>query len=237
MVLLCQTARTATRYGVAIAKTKVRIMPLKRIAAIGDIHAEDELLEKAIVFSSGKVDLIVSVGDIVDGSGNVNRCCTLLREHKIPAVKGNHERWLLNNEMRLFAEVHYPEDIEKENLKWLRRLPSTLVFQTLRGTALLCHGLGENDMKTLLPDESGYALSANEDLNKLLRESLYRYVIKGHSHRRMVRRLDDVTFINAGTLLQKHGPGFCIIDFGKQQVQFFDFINFEITPREAIRLP
>ncbi|MBX9569085.1 MAG: metallophosphatase family protein [Candidatus Obscuribacterales bacterium] len=212
-------------------------MTLKRIAAIGDIHAEDELLEKAIDFCRSQVDQIVTVGDIVDGTGDVNRCCVLLRENKIPAVKGNHERWLLNNEMRLFADVHYLEDIEKENLQWLRRLPSTLVLQAMSGKALLCHGLGENDMKTLLPDENGYALSSNEELNKLLRDCEYRYVIKGHSHRRMVRRLEGVTFINAGTLLQKHGPGFCIIDFRKQQVQFFDFINFEITPRDAIRLP
>lgn len=212
-------------------------MTLKRIAAIGDIHAEDELLEKAIAFCREQVDRIVSVGDIVDGSGDVNRCCALLRENKISAVRGNHERWLLNNEMRLFADVHYPEDIEKENLQWLRQLPATLLLQSLRGSVLLCHGLGENDMKTLLPDEEGYALSSNEDLNKLLRESQYRYVIKGHSHRRMVRRLEDVTFINAGTLLQKHGPGFCIIDFRLQQVQFFDFVNFEIKSRDSIRLP
>jgi predicted phosphodiesterase len=92
-------------------------------------------------------------------------------------------------------------------------------------------------MKTLLPDETGYAHSSNEELNRLLNESEYRYVIKGHSHRRMVRRLDDVTFINAGTLLQKHGPGFCIIDFKKQQVQFFDFINLEIDPRDPITMP
>jgi predicted phosphodiesterase len=119
-------------------------MTVKRIAAIGDIHAEDELLEGAINFCREQVELIVSVGDIVDGSGDVNRCCALLRENKIPAVRGNHERWLLKNEMRLFADVHYPEDIEKDNLQWLRRLPSTLVFQTVRGSVLLCHGLGEN---------------------------------------------------------------------------------------------
>ena len=74
-------------------------MTLKRIAAIGDIHAEDELLEKAINFCREQVDQIVSVGDIVDGSGDVNRCCAILRENDIPAVRGNHERWLLNNEM------------------------------------------------------------------------------------------------------------------------------------------
>lgn len=210
---------------------------LKRIAAIGDIHAEDELLDKAINFCRPQVEQIVSVGDIVDGSGDVNRCVALLRENNIPAVRGNHERWLLNNEMRLFADVHYQEDIEKENLQWLRRVPPTRVLESVRGNVLLCHGLGENDMKTLLPGDEGYALTSNEALEKLLYECDYRYVIKGHSHRRMVRRIDDVTFVNAGTLLQKHGPGFCIIDFGKQQVLFFDFINFEIVPRDPIRLP
>lgn len=54
-------------------------MMLKRIAAIGDIHAEDELLDKAINFCRPQVEQIVSVGDIVDGSGDVNRCVALLR--------------------------------------------------------------------------------------------------------------------------------------------------------------
>jgi len=209
---------------------------LKHIAAIGDVHAEDELLDRALEFCRERVESTFCVGDIVDGSGDVNRCCKLLRENNVSSVRGNHERWLLKNEMRLFADVHYPEDIEKENLQWLRRLPSTLVFQSVRGSVLLCHGMGEDDMKTLLPTDRDHALSSNKELTKILRENKYRYVIKGHSHRRMVRRIDDVTFINAGTLLQKHGPGFCIIDFGQQKVQFFDFINFEITPREPFRL-
>jgi predicted phosphodiesterase len=139
--------------------------------------------------------------------------------------------------MRVLPHANQIKDIDQEHMQWLRDLPATLDFDTVGGSLLLCHGLGKNDMKTLLPDESGYALSSNEALENLLYETSYRFVIKGHSHTRMVRRIDRITFINAGTLRATSEPCFCIIDFEKKQLQFFDFINSEITPLDAVPLP
>ncbi|WP_084555209.1 metallophosphoesterase family protein [[Phormidium ambiguum] IAM M-71] len=52
---------------------------LNIIGVIGDIHAEDKLLEKAVNFLKSKnVEKIVCVGDIVDGLGDVNECCNTL---------------------------------------------------------------------------------------------------------------------------------------------------------------
>ena len=74
---------------------------IKRIGAIGDIHAEDKLLYSAVEFLQNKnVDAIVSVGDIVDGSGNANACCEFLETEQLLAVAGNHESWLLDNIFR-----------------------------------------------------------------------------------------------------------------------------------------
>jgi hypothetical protein len=36
-------------------------------------------------------------------------------------------------------------------------LPPTMTLEVPRGTLLLCHGIGENDMKQLGPDDGGYA--------------------------------------------------------------------------------
>lgn len=75
---------------------------LKRIAAIGDIHAEDARLERALAHMAAvEVDAILAVGDIVDGPGDVNRCCEMLQARGVHVVRGNHDRWLANNEMRV----------------------------------------------------------------------------------------------------------------------------------------
>jgi predicted phosphodiesterase len=64
---------------------------IKRLGAIGDIHAEDRLLLKAIEFlKTQNVDGIVSVGDIADGIGCINTCCDLLQAEKVITVAGNH---------------------------------------------------------------------------------------------------------------------------------------------------
>jgi len=202
---------------------------LTRVAVLGDVHAEHEHLEAALRRVYGKFDAILCVGDIVDGPGDINRTCQLLQEYEVQAVKGNHERWLFSNEMRVLQDSHYLDDIETAHRNWLQALPKTMRFETPQGPLLLCHGLGENDMKTLLPDETGYALQNNTALENLLYGTDLRYVVKGHSHRRMVRRIDDVTFINAGTLHRNCDPCFCTIDFGKREVQFFFFRNNQVV--------
>jgi 3',5'-cyclic AMP phosphodiesterase CpdA len=42
---------------------------------------------------------------MVDGKGNIDRCCDILIEEKVITVLGNHDRWLLNNEMRSLEKV------------------------------------------------------------------------------------------------------------------------------------
>ena len=49
--------------------------PVERFAIIGDIHAEDEALARALAFSRAQgVDAILAVGDIVDGHGDAGAC-------------------------------------------------------------------------------------------------------------------------------------------------------------------
>ena len=48
------------------------------IGLIGDVHAEDELLEAALDYLKGKnVEAILCTGDVADGSAVSSRCCEL----------------------------------------------------------------------------------------------------------------------------------------------------------------
>jgi putative phosphoesterase len=196
----------------------------RRIGFIGDIHAEDELLERALdVLEARGGELVAATGDVADGAGSVDRCCQLLETRKVVVVRGNHDRWLLAGTARDLPDATPPECVTAESRRLLAQLPEMVEFETVQGSALLCHGLGPNDMAKVSPDDYGYAIEANEDLQNLLRSGAYRWILNGHSHRRMVRQFGKVTLVNAGTLIRHQEPGFVELDFESASAVPFAF--------------
>lgn len=200
-----------------------------RLGVIGDIHTELEILEWALeVLSREKVDRVLATGDIADGpqdAEGVMRSCQLLREHGALTVLGNHDRWLLDSAMRDFPDATFLDEIDDETRAFLRGLPPTREFRTPHGLLLLNHGLGSDDMAVLYPHDRGPELANNSALQAILREGHYRFVVGGHTHRRMVRRIDGVTFINAGALGVTREPCCVVLDFEQATAQFHDYVR------------
>lgn len=150
-------------------------MNIQQFGIIGDIHCEASFLEKAITFLQAQdVETILCTGDIADGvgdgTGDFDKCVALLRQNNVQAVLGNHDNWLLSDSMRSLPKATTLEEVESSSLEYLRTLPKTLDFQSPLGEVLLCHGLGENDMAKFTPDDYGYAIEANFDLQKIVSE-------------------------------------------------------------------
>ncbi len=140
---------------------------ITRLGVIGDIHAEDKILEKAVNFLiKQELDSILCTGDIVDGPGDVNTCCDILHKENIITVSGNHERWILSNEFSDLPDTTDLNDILPDTFIFIKSLPTTVSVKTSMGPLLLCHGLGENDMACLYPFDEGYALESNYDRKK-----------------------------------------------------------------------
>src|SRR4029079_10625555 len=119
---------------------RMRVEMLRRIGAIGDIHAEDEALARVLDALAGlAVDRILAIGDIVDGPGDSARCCRLLAAASVEAVRGNHDRWALKDELRNLPGALAALDAEQR--RFLEALPATREYQTAAGPLLLCHGL------------------------------------------------------------------------------------------------
>lgn len=206
---------------------------LRRVGVIGDIHAEDELLEFVLRHFLGlQLDTILAVGDVVDGLGNANKACALLREYEVHTVCGNHDRWALTDSMRSLPGATAAGSLTQETCQWLQRLPKTRTFQTPRGALLLCHGLGENDMATVRPHHEGYALEANVELQELIASKQYRFIVSGHSHEPMVRSLGHLTLINAGTLDRQDRQVCSVIDFESGSVEFLNLKQFAVSSTE-----
>ncbi len=194
--------------------------PLRRLGLIGDVHAEDVLLECALRFLEAEgLDVIACTGDVPDGGGDIDRSCALLREHDVLTVSGNHDRWLLAGEHASLRDA--TRDLEPESRAFLASLPETMLLPTPRGGALLCHGVGEDDMAVLRPDTRGYALGAIPELRELMLDPDVSYMLGGHTHQSMVRRFVGVSVVNAGTLHRRYAPGFCIVDFAAEEVAHY----------------
>ncbi len=192
-------------------------MPLpnrdRQIAVIGDVHAEHDLLATALATLRGLgIHRVLCVGDIVDGPGSVDRCCELLRENDVVTVLGNHDRWMLDGTLRTLRDATRREDLSSESLAYLESLPTLRDVSVLLRGALLCHGLGPNDMASVLPDDFGYALEVKTELHDLFADSSVKIVFNGHTHRRMVRHFQGLTIVNAGTLIRSQEPGIVLVD-------------------------
>jgi len=110
----------------------------RRIGFIGDIHAEDERLERALdLLASRGVELVAATGDVADGPGSVDRCCQLLESRKVVVVRGNHDRWLLAGTARDLPDATPADRVTIESRGMLAQLPDMVEFDTVQGRALL----------------------------------------------------------------------------------------------------
>ena len=199
-----------------------------RFGLIGDVHAEHERLQVALrALGEAGVDRLLCVGDLVDGYGDVDRTCALLAEHQVTTVRGNHDRWIRDDDMRTLPHAHRMTALAPASIALLKSLPSTLTIDLPLGKLLLCHAVGTNDMQKLGPDDSGYAISSNEDLLKVLFDPSIAIMVCGHTHVPMVRRFErgagktPLVVVNAGTLAREDNPGFVILDTEARRGDFF----------------
>lgn len=213
-----------------------------RVGVIGDVHGEDLILEAALrhLRDVRAVETVLSTGDLPakKGIGDTDRCCELLRDAGVLAIRGNHDRWCFENEG--IRAVLGLEDIglSADTRRYLSTLPPMRSFDTPSGALLLCHGAADDDMSGIYPGGDD-----REILDALARRhhlpGVYRWMIAGHTHRRMVRPLPgSFTIINPGALCWDEQPGFLILDFTKSTARFYDVAPFtgEVTPAERFGL-
>jgi predicted phosphodiesterase len=202
-----------------------------RLGLIGDVHAEDALLQRAIEELGARgAERLLCVGDLVDGPGDLGRCCDLLTRHGVLTVRGNHDRWLVADATRDLSDpevrrrlpagviIHLENlrrSIPPATLAYLQALPATRALATRRGVALLCHGLGPNDMAFVGAEDSG---EDNEALRELEADPAIQLVLNGHTHKPMVRRFAGLTVVNAGTISRRNEQGAVLVDLASGEV-------------------
>jgi putative phosphoesterase len=190
-----------------------------KIGIIGDIHAEHEQLDAAIrQLESMAVQVILCAGDIVDGNGDADKCCQLLDQHGVLTVRGNHDNWMVDGH----NSITPLEQLSEFSRNYITALPATRDILTALGNLLLCHGIGTHDMKRITPDDYGYALESNFELQEVVFSEKYTFMVNGHTHQRMARKFNQMTIINGGSLISGHQPCVTMLDTEAGTVRFFD---------------
>jgi predicted phosphodiesterase len=191
----------------------------RHIGIIGDVHGHVHNLAKALALLRDRsVDAIVSVGDIVDGPESIDQCCDLLVRHGVIAVRGNHERWMLTQQMRAVPNATSLSSLRRRSRHFLASLPPVRVLPVVGGTVVLSHGLGDDDMRELPARPNKSLLTALRRCGVVPSSCVG--VISGHSHRRGSVRVARTTLVEAGTLLPWKGPCYGIFDCARNEVAF-----------------
>lgn len=206
-----------------------------RIGIIGDVHAQDALLEQALdLVQERGCDLLVCVGDVIDGPGDLGRCIRLLRDHDVVTVRGNHERWALARRMRDLPHAQDVRTLPDDERAWLAALPAQLTFETARGPALLCHGLADDDMNRWHP---GDPVAGNPAAEHLASFADLAYVLKGHTHHPGTGMLGKARVVDAGTLLPEHGTSVHHLDSESGLVTSWAYLDGRWVPADESAAP
>lgn len=119
-----------------------------RYAILSDVHANIDALEAVLSrISSLGVEQTVCLGDVVGYNAEPNACVSLVAEHNIQTILGNHdavacaieEPWGFNP-VALTAAIWTREQLDESSLDWLRGLPDALNY----GPFVAVHGAPKN---------------------------------------------------------------------------------------------
>jgi len=201
-----------------------------KIVLISDIHANiyyfSRVLEKVI---GEKADRIICLGDLIGYYDEPNKVIELCKFHEIECIKGNHEKYLLNEHKynisreKLYRIKQHKQALTPENSKFLKDLPEDIVVQ-YKNILLYCtHAIPK--------DTTEYSYSPNELSRKYTKN--YHYYCSGHTHIPYIQYSYGACIVNPGSIGQPRDystkPSYVVIDLKNDTVSLLK-VKVDIKP-------
>lgn len=178
-----------------------------RLALAGDIHGNSPALRAVLDRAAAEqVDALLITGDLVGYYFDPKGVLDLLAHWKTYIVRGNHEDMLAaaRHDRQLLPEIEARygsglrlalENLPSHELDALSALPHPLDL-TLGGMhVLLCHGAPWDNDCYVYPDADG-------SLIERCAVPGYDFVVLGHTHYPMIRKVGNTTIVNPGSVGQ-----------------------------------
>ncbi|HOW15887.1 metallophosphoesterase family protein [Methanosarcina sp.] len=201
-----------------------------RILLIADIHANLEALQTILDVPH---DRAICLGDIVDYGPDPDRCIDLLQKKNIPTVRGNHDNAVAfkvdcqcgykYKHLSIATREYTWKVLEKSQMEYLKKLP-LLIKEEIDGKSLyLTHASPRSMFEYVKPE------TPDEEIQSMLEGAIEPvkadFLIIGHSHIPMNRKLGNLTIINPGSVGQPRDgdtrAGCAVFDTETGKVEFF----------------
>jgi putative phosphoesterase len=169
-----------------------------RIGLISDIHANLAALE-AVLEALADADQILCAGDVVGYYDQPNEVCRRLREMGVPAIRGNHDAYVIGAlEPDAARSLVYRTDwtrsaLTPDNFDWLRNLPVQRDLDFGETKITMRHASPWDELTYLYPD------SPRLDDLELQPDQV---LVTGHTHFPLARAISRGMLINPGSVGQ-----------------------------------
>lgn len=202
----------------------------RRIAFFSDVHANLHALEALLADIRARgVEEMACLGDLVGYGGFPNEVVEMVREGKIPCIRGNYDDGVGWEKSECGCAYRDPKARELgdlsfqwtkanttvESKSFLASLPERLLWEVEGLKVLLVHGSPRRINEYLFSDRS------EESFRRIARASEAQVIVFGHTHRPFHKVVEGVHFVNVGTAGKPvdgdRRVGYALMTFGDEE--------------------
>jgi putative phosphoesterase len=180
-----------------------------KVALIGDIHANLPALEAVLAHARTQdAEAIWNVGDFVGYGPFPDEVVERLRQAYALSTSGSYDRkvlrfkkrkqkWRREKQLEKYLACQWAyEHLSKKNRKYLRFLSREIRIEVQTQHVLLTHTSPGSSKNSLTPD------TPKKHLAEIAQEARADVIVCGHSHQPFARQVQQVWFINPGSVGQ-----------------------------------
>ena len=166
-----------------------------KIGIVSDVHCNESGLLRALDIL-GNVDELICLGDSIYEYRFSNEVVRLLRDRGAHTILGNHEEGFLGPQG---TRARQPDWIDRSLLQWLAEQPKRLELTIGGKKVLVVHSTPwEPRGAYVYPHSSLLARFGEADAD---------FILYGHTHHQLIRRVGKVLVINPGSAGEARDPG------------------------------
>jgi putative phosphoesterase len=188
-----------------------------RIGIVSDIHCNAAGLRTALDLM-GNVDELICVGDAIYQFRFSNEVVALLRESGAHVILGNHEATFFSRDGERARNAPHNDPAL---LEWLAQQPTTIETRVNGRRLFVVHGSPWAPFREYVyPSHNGFSRFEGFAAD---------YVLLGHTHYQMAKRVNGVTIINPGSTGDARDPrnewrlSFAVLDTASGEVRFCNY--------------
>lgn len=182
-----------------------------RIAVLSDIHGNLAALVAVLEdMQRQPPEAIINLGDCLSAPFDPLGVADLLIDLKLPTVRGNHDRWILEAPERDWPiDALIRDKLGARRAEWLASLPATNV---LEDTVFMCHGTPDSDETAWMDEVQRPGQPVTHRPQSFVETKgagvAYPVMVCGHSHIARSLRMDDGRLlVNPGSVGWQFGFG------------------------------